>query len=95
MDPDRWQRIKELFDSTVDLPPAERELHLNRMGSDPTLISEVRRLRQAHDEEPEFLQPVAEPAVSLRAGDLAGGKYKIVQLPGPRGHGRGEQVAPP
>ena len=51
MDPDRWQRTKELFGSALAREPADRSAFLAQVcGGDETLRQEVESLLAAHEE---------------------------------------------
>ncbi|MGH9853117.1 MAG: hypothetical protein ACREBD_25040, partial [Blastocatellia bacterium] len=66
MNPERWQRVEELFLTAVDRPAAEREAYLTRVcGGDEELRREVLSLL-ARDTTEEFIEkPIAGVAVSL------------------------------
>ena len=65
MTPERWARVKEIFDRLMDEPPAEREAHLSReCAGDPSLESEVRDLLGASAAAGDFLE--APPAEQMR-----------------------------
>lgn len=56
MNPERWQRIREIFDEVVDLAPGEREEAIERLcADDPSLGSQVRSLISAHEDADEVL----------------------------------------
>jgi hypothetical protein len=51
VDPDRWQRAKELFGSALAREPAERSAFLAQAcGGDETLREEIESLLAAHEE---------------------------------------------
>lgn len=63
MTPDKWRRVKALFESAGGLSPDEqRELLDRECGSDSEVRAEVERLLQASDPPPEFLRPPIEGA---------------------------------
>jgi eukaryotic-like serine/threonine-protein kinase len=67
---DRWQRIKEIFNSAQDRPPAERSEFLNEVcGDDPSVREEVEALLTADAANDDFL---SSPAYEFAAGMLAG-----------------------
>jgi len=43
-DPDRWPRVRALFEVALELPPAEREAWLVRQSDDAALLQSVREL---------------------------------------------------
>src|SRR6185503_13536112 len=97
MTPERWQRVKALFDSALELPAGARTGWLEtEVSGDPGLRSEVERLLQAHGEEPDRFE--SGPAVSLseliprpeadasRVGSMAG-PYRLTREIGRGGMG--------
>jgi serine/threonine protein kinase len=66
---DRWTRIKEIFNSAQDRPPAERSAFLNEVcGDDPPVREEVEALLLADADNDDFLSA---PAYEFAAGMLA------------------------
>src|SRR5215510_1205628 len=66
---DRWQRIKEIFYSAQDRPPAERSDFLNEVcGDDASMREEIEALLTAADSNENFL---TSPAYEFAAGMLA------------------------
>lgn len=66
---DRWQRIKEIFISAQDRPPAERSDYLNEVcRDDPSVREEVEALLTADADNDDFL---TSPAYEFAAGMLA------------------------
>lgn len=67
MKPDRWQRIKYVFNATVEQPRAERNGFLRTAcGDDSDLLHEVELLLSTENEARSFLeQPAAEDAFRL------------------------------
>ncbi len=95
MTPARWQQVKELFASAVELSPSERAVFLAQACVDDELRREVETLL-ASDDSPSFMETpavamVAESLVSasseLSAGQFVG-PYQIVEAI--RGGGMGE-----
>ena len=94
---DRWQRIKEIFNSVQDRPPAERSDFLDAVcGNDPVLRDEVEALLTADSGNDDFL---SSPAYEFVAGMLAGeanefspgqkvGRYEILCFLGAGGMGQ-------
>ncbi len=67
---DRWLRIKAIFNSAQDRPPAERADFLNEVcGDDPSVREEVEALLTADAANDDFL---SYPAYEFAAGMLAG-----------------------
>ncbi|HEV3198748.1 MAG TPA: protein kinase [Bryobacteraceae bacterium] len=67
MTTERWQRVKELFETARQAPPGDRERLLLDSG-DLDLAREVRVLLEAHDQSSDFLE---EPAMASRAQVVA------------------------
>jgi serine/threonine-protein kinase len=94
MNPERWQRVEELFLTVADRPAAEREAYLTRVcGGDEELRREVLSLL-ARDTTEDFIEkPIAGVAVSLSSepgDDSAGnrvGPYRLTRLVGRGGMG--------
>jgi len=87
----RWNKLKTLFDSTVELPPAERELYLKTTcQGDTTLESEIAQLLAQHDAAGHFLNDWTTPIVplgSFEPGDLIANRYRVVRRLGVGGMG--------
>lgn len=61
MTPERWQRVEEVFQATLDRPPADRAAFLNEAcAGDDELERETNSLVEAYDEADDFF---AEPAI--------------------------------
>src|SRR5215813_9843487 len=66
---DRWPRIKEIFNSAQDRPPAERSDYLNEVcRDDPSMREQVEALLAADADNDDFL---SYPAYEFAAGMLA------------------------
>ena len=44
MTPERWQRVKSLFERALDQPAAARDEFVEAAGETPSVVAEVRRL---------------------------------------------------
>ncbi len=100
MTPERWQRIKTLFNETLALPRAERDAYLEKAtGGEAQLRLDVESLIAAHDESGDpFEQPLQDAVASafeadgfnepsgLRAGSRIGA-YRLTELIGRGGMG--------
>lgn len=94
MNPERWQRIEEVFRTVVDRPAAERETFLTRAcDGDEELRREVLSLL-ARDTAEDFLRaPIGSAALAFTArpkDDLTGeriGLYRVIRLIGRGGMG--------
>jgi len=98
MDPERRERVEQLFELCRLLPKAERDTKLASLGaSDAELVREVLSLLEAYDRSPDFLN---QPALDVHSGilkeafqrraDLATGTishYRIVEKLGAGGMG--------
>jgi eukaryotic-like serine/threonine-protein kinase len=89
MTPERWQQVKEIFNSAIQYEPKGRAAFLSQeCGGDEALRREVESLLQSHDESNSFLeQPAVENAAEMLVNEQpqlsAGqriGHYEIVKL---------------
>jgi len=90
MTPERWQRIKSLFERALDYPEAAREALLDAAGESPSAVAEVRKLLAGDAQAGSFLQDEAAPEFSTAAlvpGKLVGGHFRIISLLGRGGMG--------
>ncbi len=96
MDPERWQRINELFHSALEQEPESRETFLQvACGKDSELLAEVQSLLSSHSQADEFIEvPAYESAADLLEVDadesLVGqrlGPYKVQEKIGQGGMG--------
>lgn len=71
MTPERWQKVKEIFEAALKVEPAQRSLFLSRAcGSDDNLRLEVESLIAAHEKDGSFIDaPAYEAAAELLRGD--------------------------
>jgi serine/threonine protein kinase/tetratricopeptide (TPR) repeat protein len=83
MNPEKWQKIKEIFNEAIEMDSAQCETFLQKQ-TDEELVSEVRKLIEA-EKENNFAQPVAnlsqiwlEESAENYIGKEIGG-YKIVR----------------
>ena len=94
MNPERWQRIEELFGALVDHSEAERDNYLTRVcDDDEELRLEVLSLLARDTSEDFIMDPIASAALSFTAkpkDDLTGervGPYRVMRLVGRGGMG--------
>ncbi len=73
MTPEQWQSVKQLFQSTVELPPQQREDFLRQACTgDPSMLAEVQSLLNAHEHVGSFLdKPIAEHLAPVDAARSA------------------------
>jgi Tol biopolymer transport system component/serine/threonine protein kinase len=89
MHPERWKRVKEVFDVSLGLGPAERVAYLTRVcETDSDLRDEVESLIQAYEADHELLEkpPLPEmpdPMLGVRLGN-----YELVERVGSGGMGQ-------
>ena len=81
MTPERWKRVKSVFDEVLELPPDERAAFLKgsegfeACGEDPEIRSEVESLLSFEEQRASLLDtPVAEVLAELLPGTSAHGK---------------------
>src|SRR5262245_40577926 len=87
MPPDRWQRIKELFEAALEAAPGERVDLITERCADADLRAEVERLLRAHDAASSFLERPAIQRRTLSPGELLADRFRIVRLAGRGGMG--------
>jgi Tol biopolymer transport system component len=73
MKPERWQQLKQIFQSALERNPAERSAFLNQAcAGDPILRSEVESLISSHDQAGDSIEAMAvEAATEMLANDRA------------------------
>ena len=89
MTPERWQQVKEIFNSAINYHPEERGSFLSQACSgDENLRREVESLIASHEQSGEFIdQPafvaaaslLADEKVELRAGETIG-SYQVLSF---------------
>lgn len=95
MTPERWHKIEEIYQTVIDLPPAERAGRLTQFCADDTALRrEIEALLAEDETADEFLQaPIQEAASTLQFrhdDELVGqdiGPYHIRRLLGQGGMG--------
>src|SRR5258708_3263233 len=99
MTPERWARIKDLFEDASERSLEDRFTFLAEACSDDhTLRDEVLRLLVEHDQAHSFLEEPLFPAFgtlcehsalqNFAPGEIISGRYKIVQFIAEGGMGR-------
>ena len=96
MTPERWQQVKQIFQSAIDRPPAERDGFISEAcAGDPELRREVESLISSNDQAEESIQAMAaEAATEMLANERADaiigrqiGHYQVRNLLGRGGMG--------
>src|SRR6059058_2208233 len=96
MTPERWQQLKQIFQSALERNPAERSAFLNQAcADDPALRSEVESLISSHDQAGDSIEAMAaEAATEMLADEQPGpilgkhiGHYEVLSLLGRGGMG--------
>lgn len=94
MTPERWQQLKQIFQSALERKPAERSAFLNQAcDGDPALRSEVESLLSSHDQAGDSIEAMAvEAATEMFANDRAIvgkqiGRYQVLSSIGRGGMG--------
>ena len=96
MTPERWQQVKELFHSALEVAPEQRATFLDKeCGSRESLRREVESLLNAHERSGSFINSpayvaaaelLAEDAAQLGAGERLG-SYEVIRTLGHGGMG--------
>jgi serine/threonine protein kinase len=91
MTPERWQRIKSLFERVLDHPPSKDDHVLEEPDESPSVIAEVRELIACDALAGSFLEDggsaECSAAPALSPGDSVSGHFRIVKLLGRGGMG--------
>ena len=91
MTPERWQRVKSLFERALDQPAAARDAFLGEAGESPSVVTKVRKLIAGDAAAGSFLEDAGSTESSaaplLPPGDLVSGHFRIVSLLGRGGMG--------
>jgi len=96
MTPERWQQVKQIFQSAIERPPAERAGFISKAcADDPQLRSEVESLISSSDQAGDSIQAIAAEAATEMLADrstdsIVGkqiGHYEVGSLIGRGGMG--------
>src|SRR6266576_6155666 len=97
MTPERWQQVKQIFQSALERNPAERSAFLNQAcADDPALRSEVESLISSHNQAGDSIEAMAAEAATEMladdppAGPIVGkqiGHYQVLSCIGRGGMG--------
>src|SRR5215510_15241263 len=70
MTPERWEQVKQIFQSAIECPPDERAAFLARAcAGDPNLRGEVESLISSHDQVGDSIEAMAAGAATEMIGD--------------------------
>jgi serine/threonine-protein kinase len=91
MTPERWQQLKQIFQSALDRNPAERSAFLSQAcAGDPALRSEVESLISSHDQAGDSIEAMAVEAATEMLADnraIVGTQIGHYQVLNRIGHG--------
>jgi serine/threonine protein kinase/Flp pilus assembly protein TadD len=88
--PERWQRVKALFERAIDQTPAACSALLEKSGESPSIVAEVRRLIDLDAHAGDFLADAQTMEFStgpLAPGDLVREQFRIESVLGHGGMG--------
>src|SRR5215470_15897962 len=89
MSPKQWERVKELYQATLECSPPQRTAFLEQSEHDEMVRSEVHRLLGVYDRlgtflsRPAFVDPRrsgANPPERLPPGEVLAGRFRIVNF---------------
>src|SRR5215470_6884685 len=70
MTPERWQRVKQIFQSAIECPPDERDAFLARAcAGNPELRSEIQSLISSHNQAGDSIEALAADAATEMIAD--------------------------
>jgi len=89
--PEQWEHVKELYESAIEVDPAQRTAYVKRRAKDQVVGDEVLRLLLEHDtlgdflSTPPFLDPwiiatEVAPPERLVEGEILAGRFRIVHF---------------
>src|SRR5215470_17292049 len=75
MTPERWQQVKQVFQSAIERPPDERAAFLaHACAGDPNLRGEVESLISSHDQAGDSIEAIAADAATEMIADNQAGR---------------------
>lgn len=90
MKPEKWQKVKNIFNDVIDLEPAERESYFADNPSETEILNEVRQMLGADEEELIEHSPFSKLAAAAETASAPPekiGHYKIIREIGRGGMG--------
>ena len=77
MDPERWQRVQDLFHVALEQPTAQLEEHLATLDEEPEVVDEVRALLAADSQVADRFERAIEGTFALAAEDAEPERRRI------------------
>src|SRR5260370_1844151 len=88
--PERWQKVREVFDKAVESGPSEADrIARQECGADSDLYEQVGRMLAEHERSSPLDRPVWDPAAPgiFAVGQTVAGRYRIKRYLGRSGVG--------
>jgi tetratricopeptide (TPR) repeat protein len=94
MTPERWEKIKGIFDTALSIPPEDRAGFVEReCAGDDVAQREVLRLLEEYEKTRTFIdRPVVRLSYSLAPAEIISGRYRVVRPLGRGGMGEVYEV---
>lgn len=89
MEPEKWQKVKAIFNDAIELDPGQHENYLSSSGADTEILAEVRQMLSADDESLIQHSPFSKLSEEAANGAIPEkiGHYKILREVGRGGMG--------
>ena len=86
--PEQWSRVKDLYESALECEPSDRDEFLKRNSADESVLLEVRRLLEEHDNLGSFLATSPRSGISedereqcrFQTGEVLADRFRIVRF---------------